>query len=220
MASATPKMSFPPPLTPPLSALTLPVVTLPKGSFVYKRSFAEPKTQRQHPPLFSWFSLEPGYGSEESYGPIVTTWALKKEVRLLNLSTMEKRRRIIAELILLRRRRQRQAQRQEQRRQRRRQSDSKERKRQQDGRQTLRRRDEEIAYRKRVTLAMHPDEQYSGGKGNLVAHLCLKNLLNAHKLDGTYINEDEADEDCEGPTEVVIQTNHVKKLLVHQSARF
>ena len=53
-------------------------------------------------------------------------------------------------------------------------------------------------------VQIEPDEQYSGGSGNLRVHQLLVPLLSAYGLDGTYINDLETDEECGGPTEVVL----------------
>ena len=68
-----------------------------------------------------------------------------------------------------------------------------------------------IAHELGVSLEMiDPDEQYSGGGGNHLVHLILEPLLQAYDLDGTIIEDDRADKECEGPTEVVLRGSCVR----------
>jgi hypothetical protein len=68
-----------------------------------------------------------------------------------------------------------------------------------------------IAHELGVSVEMiHPDEQYSGGGGNHLVHLILEPLLQAYDLDGTIIEDERADEECEGPTEVVLRGSCVR----------
>lgn len=128
------------------------------GRYLYKRSFKKltKKALVDGTRYFNWFALEPGYGTDKTYGPIVSTWAIRDHpLRLLNLSTMKHRRR--------------------------------------------------IAHLLNINIkGIEPNEQYSGGAGNHRVHQILLPLLRTYGLDGTYINDSEADEDCEGPTEVVL----------------
>jgi hypothetical protein len=51
---------------------------------------------------------------------------------------------------------------------------------------------------------LDPNEQYSGGQGNKIAHRLIKKVI-GDKFDGTIINElDVDDPELEGPTEVVL----------------
>jgi hypothetical protein len=51
---------------------------------------------------------------------------------------------------------------------------------------------------------LDPNEQYSGGQGNKIAHQLIKKVV-GNKFDGTIINElDVDDPELEGPTEVVL----------------
>lgn len=49
------------------------------------------------------------------------------------------------------------------------------------------------------------NEQYAGGAANKAFHTLIRDYLVRHKLDGTFISEDEADDECEGATEVVLR---------------
>jgi hypothetical protein len=57
---------------------------------------------------------------------------------------------------------------------------------------------------------IHPDEQYSGGGGNHLVHVILEPLLQTYSLDGTIIDSARADEECGGPTEVVLRGSCVR----------
>jgi hypothetical protein len=62
---------------------------------------------------------------------------------------------------------------------------------------------------------IHPDEQYSGGGGNHLVHVILEPLLQTYSLDGTIIEDYRTDEQCEGPTEIVLRgscVRYVKRL--------
>lgn len=132
-------------------------------SYIYCRSFK--KLSRsvlfKRNTGFYWFAMTPGYGSDDTYGPIVTTWKLTRPLQLLNISTMRYRERLIKQYNI---------------------PDS----------------------------ILDPDEQYSGGKGNIVAHRALEPILNSNGLDGTYISESEADEDCQGASEIVLTRKALK----------
>ena len=67
--------------------MPLPVVELPAGSLLYRRSRS--RSPRVRGPLV-WFALWPGYGSAESYGAFVHTYRLWRSVRLLDLSPSRK----------------------------------------------------------------------------------------------------------------------------------
>ena len=56
------------------------------------------------------------------------------------------------------------------------------------------------------------DAQYSGGQDNKKVHEMFIPVIRKYKLDGTYINDDEADEECEGPTEIVMTKESIKKI--------
>lgn len=125
------------------------VVALNRGTLLYKRTFkalnAPPTTG------FSWFALVLGYGSDDTYGPVLSTWRVHRQLRLLNISRMEDR----------------------------------------------------------VALAEFGDvscnSQYSGGAGNEAFHRRIAPFLAAHNLDGTFVSEQDADEECAGATEVVLR---------------
>ena len=59
-------------------------------------------------------------------------------------------------------------------------------------------------------LKIHPNDQYSGDLGNLDVHRILEPLLQTYSLDGTIIEDDRADEQCEGPTEIVLRGSCVR----------
>jgi hypothetical protein len=62
---------------------------------------------------------------------------------------------------------------------------------------------------------IHPNDQYSGDADNLRVHQVLEPLLQKYSLDGTIIEDYRTDEQCEGPTEIVLRgscVRHVKRL--------
>jgi hypothetical protein len=125
------------------------VVALSRGTLLYKRTF---KALTALPTAgFSWFALTLGYGSDDTYGPVISTWRVQRQLRLLNISRTEDR----------------------------------------------------------VALASYGDvscnSQYSGGAGNEAFHRRILPLLAEHNLDGTFISESDADEECSGATEVVLR---------------
>lgn len=133
--------------------------------YIYCRSFAKlsRKSLTKLEERFHWFAMTPGYGSDDTYGPIVTTWRLTRPLRLLNISTMRHRRDLIEKYDL-------------------------------------------------PAHALDPDEQYSGEDGNMVAHVALEPVLRDIGLDGTYISEAEADEECEGASEIVLTRDALQYL--------
>lgn len=117
---------------------------------------------------WQWFALTIGYGSDDTYGPIITTWRLQRRVRLMNISTMNMRKQIVKYARSI-------------------------------GMQ--------------LTIAdMNCDDQYSGGSGNSDFHDKMKPLIDHLGYQGTYINADESDEDCEGATEIVLNASGVRVL--------
>ena len=73
----------------------LPIVTLKKDSKLYRRGFKQPVKKATG---WQWFANEKGYGSADTYGPIISTWVLGKSLRLLDISTSDTRK-LIAELL-------------------------------------------------------------------------------------------------------------------------
>jgi len=57
------------------------------------------------------------------------------------------------------------------------------------------------------------NEQYSGGAANLEFHRLIKPVIEAKRLDGTVIVDRSADEECKGPTEVVLYIPKRAKLV-------
>lgn len=143
--------------------LSLHLITLRPNTYIYKRTFCKVDGELLSKYEWQWFALEPGYGSEESYGPVVTTWKLDTELRLLDISSMSKRR-VISRL-----------------------------------------------YNISLNL-LDCNDQYSGGGGNTQVHLTLLPVIAMNNLDGTYINEKVSDDECDGPTEVVINRNSISKI--------
>lgn len=142
-----------------------------RGSRLFKRSFRkiDEAALRASESRWHWFALEPNYGSDDSYGRILSEWEVTSDLQLLNISTVLHRR-LLAKVLEL----------------------------------------------DHVTLDC--DEQYSGGDGNRRAHEALRPLLQEWALDGTFISESLADEACEGPTEVVLSTEALSKLVLrHQT---
>jgi hypothetical protein len=113
--------------------------------------------------------MQPGYGSDWTYGPIVTSWHVEERVSLLDISKKSYR---VSGL---------------------------------------------KSYLKEANIPFDLDElscdnQYSGGNGNKRFHKIIEPLLKEWGLDGTYIHEDDADEDCEGASEVVIMKSSLWKV--------
>ena len=73
----------------------LPIVTLKKDSKLYRRGFKQPVKKATG---WQWFANEKGYGSADTYGPIISTWVLGKSLRLLDISTSDARK-LIAGLL-------------------------------------------------------------------------------------------------------------------------
>ena len=70
------------------------VRTLDDGGYLYCRSFDKLSRRAmmdRADKSFFWFALEPAYGSDDTYGPVVTTWRIRGELRLLDLSTLSHR---------------------------------------------------------------------------------------------------------------------------------
>ena len=59
-------------------------------------------------------------------------------------------------------------------------------------------------------LNIWPKAPKEGQRGNHLVHLILEPLLQAYDLDGTIIEDARADEECEGPTEVVLRGSCVR----------
>ena len=141
----------------------LPIKKIPKNSLLYKRSHHKLLKSSFKKYKLHWFALSPGYGSDDTYGPIITTWKIEKNMKFLNISTMKNRRIIAKELDI-------------------------------------------------NIYKLDPNEQYSGGQGNIKIHEILMPIISKYKLNGTYINDEEADEDCEGPTEIVLTRESIKNI--------
>ena len=56
------------------------------------------------------------------------------------------------------------------------------------------------------------DEQYAGGQENAKTQRMLMPVIRQYKLDGTYIHDDEADEECCGASEIVLVPQSIKKI--------
>ena len=70
-----------------------------------------------------------------------------------------------------------------------------------------------IALQLGVSLfSINPNDQYEGDRGNLLAHQVFEPLLQAYGLDGTIIEDARADEECQGPTEVVLRGSSVRHI--------
>ncbi len=67
------------------------------GDYIYKRTFNKPSVPSNMIDL-EWFSTISGYGSEASYGPIITTYRIKKVPQLLDMGKMHVRQNIIKTL--------------------------------------------------------------------------------------------------------------------------
>ena len=61
------------------------------------------------------------------------------------------------------------------------------------------------------------DYQYSGGYENRGVHSALRSVIDEYGLDGTYIHEDEADDECWGPSEVVVFSDRLDDKIVMQT---
>lgn len=134
---------------------------------LYRRTF---RSEAQLPEGIAWFSPIMGYGSDESYGPHIATHKPPKPLRLLDISTMHKRRQA-AQL---------------------------------------------VKNTKLAALLLDPDEQYSGGPANKQLHALLSQALKG-RFDGTYTADADADDDCAGPTEVVLF--RARATMAHKSPR-
>lgn len=145
--------------------LSIDNVLLQRDTYLYKRSFRKisRRALREAEKQWHWFALTPGYGSDETYGPIVSTWRIKVDMRLLDISTSQKRR-VLTRLYAI------------------------------------------------SHEDLQCDQQYSGGSGNLDAHNALEPIVVDGALDGTYISDDVADDECSGPSEVVLHQNSLHKL--------
>ena len=140
-------------------------IILRKGSFVYKRSFTSLSRHKLVSSKYEWhwFAITPDYGSDDTYGPIVSTWRLNEDLAVLDISTM-KVRRLLAHILDI------------------------------------------------PVTNIDCDEQYSGGRGNMKVHAALLPIVENEDLDGTIILDDVSDEDCEGPSELVLRTVSLEKL--------
>ena len=70
-----------------------------------------------------------------------------------------------------------------------------------------------IALQLGVSLfSINPNDQYEGDRGNLLAHQVFEPLLLKYNLDGTIIEDARADEECQGPTEVVLRGSSVRHI--------
>ena len=72
-------------------------------------------------------------------------------------------------------------------------------------------------YAKKHFAVTNCDYQYSGGLPNRGVHFALRSVLDQYGLDGTYIHEDEADDDCWGPSEVCVFSNRLNDKVVLQT---
>lgn len=146
----------------------IPTKIIRSQGFIYRRSHECLTKKMISSSSWQWFALTPGYGSDETYGPIVSTWKLKNELRLLNISTVDMRKQIISYA-------------------------------------------NKINYN--LTLwDINCNEQYSGGNGNRIVHDLLRPIIDNFGYHGTYINEEESDEDCEGASEIVLNSFGVQLL--------
>lgn len=66
--------------------------------YLYKRFFQENFKPPSAMSDLEWFALEGGYGSSDTYGPIVKTYEVKKPLTLINLGHGLTREKIIKEL--------------------------------------------------------------------------------------------------------------------------
>ena len=132
-------------------------VIMKQGSYLYKRSFKTVTKERMKRKQWQWFALKVGYGENDTYGPIVSTWQTRRDLKLLDISTMEQRR--------------------------------------------------TIAFHAGISVTMlDPNYQYSGSAQNEKVHKLLQSYLKQHRYDGTIIDEDRANENCSGASEVVLST--------------
>ena len=71
------------------------ITTLYAGTQLYRQSFRTPTRTStgslEDDGVFSFFALEPAYGSDSSYGPIHSVWTLRRNLELLNISTAASR---------------------------------------------------------------------------------------------------------------------------------
>ena len=57
------------------------IKTIKKNSLLYKRSFKKilKSSLMKNKNKLQWFALEAGYGSDDTYGPIISTWKTEKQ---------------------------------------------------------------------------------------------------------------------------------------------
>ena len=69
------------------------VAVLQTGTHLYRRSFKRPTPTftGSSDSTWSFFALEPSYGSDDTYGPIRSKWTLRRDLRLLDISTTASR---------------------------------------------------------------------------------------------------------------------------------
>jgi len=68
------------------------VIVLKQGQYLYRRSWTPVTKNKLAEHRYQWFALTPGYGSDDTYGPIVSTWTNVKPLVLLNISNSHTRR--------------------------------------------------------------------------------------------------------------------------------
>jgi len=139
-----------------------------KDNYLYRRSHNKQSLTDLRKHAITWFAMQPGYGSDSTYGPIVTSWRVEERVSLLDISKKSYRVNGLNSYL----------------------------------------KDANIPF---SLDDLSCDYQYSGGDRNKRFHKIIEPLLAEWGLDGTYIHEDDSDEDCEGASEVVIRKSSLWK---------
>lgn len=82
-------------------AAAYPTKIIPAGKNYMYRQSRSPQTKKRMGERrgdFQWFALTMGYG-EDVYGPIISTWRVEKDLRLLDLSLLSTRSKLAEEIV-------------------------------------------------------------------------------------------------------------------------
>lgn len=79
-----------------------PTKIIPAGKNYLYRQSRSPQTKKRMSGRgrdFQWFALTMGYGGEDTYGPIISTWQVMRDLRLLDLSLVGTRSKLVEEIV-------------------------------------------------------------------------------------------------------------------------